>query len=251
MTVQRCRWIALLASTLAAACARDAPEAIAAQRFEAPILVGGAAAIQVGLTDDGEGRARLALSGPILYRGAVGFRAHLRAADGTALRRPARRFSNEQSLLLLSGLDAGVSYSVQLVTVSNLGIESGPPTTTWDDDDEPATPEVPISIAVPSARTDATPPAVPCLSSAEWHGDAVSLNWSSGLEADLYGYRIERGTDASGPFTVLGPLVLDAANPHFRDAGAQPGQTYYYRLRAEDLSGNLSAASPPFSFAVP
>jgi hypothetical protein len=250
--MQPIRLFALLTSTFAAACARDAPEAIAAQRFDAPAVVAGATSIQVGRTDLGEGRARIAVSGPTLYQGAVGYRAYLSVDNGATftLRRPAGRYSNEQNLLLLDQLTAGADYRVKLVSVSNLGFESATSVTTWDADNDTNTPPVPIALAIPATNVDATLPLVPYAPSAEWHGDAVSLRWSAGSDRDLYGYQVERGDAAAGPFAALGALVLDSENPHYRDDTAQSGQTYHYRLLAEDLSGNRSAASTATAFTV-
>lgn len=237
-----------------AACARDAPEAIAAQRFEAPGVNAGADSIQVGVTAGGEGRARLDVSGPTLYQGAVGYRAYL-STDGGAtfpLRRPEGRYSSESGILLLGNLAAGVSYQIKLVTVSNLGFESSAPVVLWDHDDDTSTAAIPIAVAIPAAKADLTAPAVPYMAGAEWQGDAVSLRFSgSSSDLDRYGFVVERATDAGGPFSAIGALVLDAENPQLRDVTAQSGQTYHYQVLAEDLSGNRSAPSSAVAFSVP
>jgi len=236
-----------------AACARDAAEAISAQRFEAPGVTAGATSIQAGVTAAGVGRARIEINGPTLYQGAVGFRAYLSSDQGVtfSLRRPEGRYSSDSGSLLLSNLAAGVSYQVKLVTVSNLGFESSQPVTTWDDDNDTATPAVPIAVAIPATKTDVTPPAAPYSVGAEWHGDAVSLRWSSSGDADLYGYQVERATDAAGPFSAIGGLALDAENPQARDTTAQAGQTYHYQVLAEDLSDNRSVPSTATAISVP
>jgi hypothetical protein len=69
--------------------------------------------------------------------------------------------------------------------------------------------------------------------------DISGLSWQGSAGAS--GYDIERAESTSGPWTVIGLNVSDAATPHkklFNDYTAEIGESYYYRLRAKNNSGS-------------
>ena len=94
----------------------------------------------------------------------------------------------------------------------------------------PAPPEVP-----------APPVLLPVKSVAE-----ISWRGSAGASA----YDVERAAKPKGPWQVVGPDVDDTwaqYRPLFSDATAEPGKSYYYRVRAKNEAG----ASAPSNVAGP
>ena len=75
--------------------------------------------------------------------------------------------------------------------------------------------------------------------------DHVRLSWTSRSEVGLMGYRILRRTADADDFAEIGEtLAMGSGDYGFSDPTAQPGITYYYRLRSVDEDGatDLSAA---------
>ena len=75
---------------------------------------------------------------------------------------------------------------------------------------------------------------------------AVSLAWDEVADADLAGYRLQRGDAADGPWTRLPDLVTAAA---YDDGDAPQGAPSWYRVASESETGILSAWSEPASAA--
>jgi hypothetical protein len=73
----------------------------------------------------------------------------------------------------------------------------------------------------------------------------VPLSRPSTGPAAIASYSIERATAAGGPFTVVasGPAVFGNPPTQYVDGGLIAGGTYYYRARATDTSGRVSAYS--------
>lgn len=69
-----------------------------------------------------------------------------------------------------------------------------------------------------------------------------SIKWKGSAGAQKYD--IERASNTSGPWSVVGTDVLESTNPYkpFSDMSAAEGQSYYYRVKAKNVSG-ISAAS--------
>lgn len=88
---------------------------------------------------------------------------------------------------------------------------------------------------------DTFPPAAPSNLTAVFSGSSVELIWSPDTEADLAGYNVERRKEGS-EFVKLNPKILPT--PLYRDFSVEIGATYYYRVRALDRAGNVSAPSP-------
>lgn len=218
-----------LALTLAAisATACESPEGILATRPIEAILSGAV----VGTTASGEGRARLATTVDV-YLGVAGTRAYLSTDDGATYtsRQPLRRVSNEPAHLMLTDLTPGTTYTVQVVSVTNLGVESAPNL------------EGPLAVVVPATKDDDEVPTAPDMNRVENHGDALSVRWYQAVDADVFGYWVERAVDG-GAFEVVSDLLQDSIAPHFRDTTATTPGAYEYRVVTEDLSGNLSAPS--------
>ncbi|HUR36425.1 MAG TPA: fibronectin type III domain-containing protein [Terriglobales bacterium] len=77
---------------------------------------------------------------------------------------------------------------------------------------------------------------------------SIDLTWTPGEEADLDGYHVYRYEGANEPVRISKEL---AKTPSFRDAGVQPGKTYFYVVTAVDARGNESKSSEPATEKVP
>ena len=95
-----------------------------------------------------------------------------------------------------------------------------------------------VVVGQPPVGTDTTPPAAPTGQSASGGQRSVSLDWADNPESDVAGYRVERRT-AGGTFSE----VASPGGSSYVDAGLSDATSYVYRVRAYDLSGNVSAPS--------
>ncbi len=88
---------------------------------------------------------------------------------------------------------------------------------------------------------DTTPPATPTgLMVVSASPDGVNLAWDADVsDPTLYGYEVRRSDTAGGPYTTLA-LVTGTS---YTDPDVSAGATYYYVLRAVDLSFNRSGDS--------
>lgn len=93
---------------------------------------------------------------------------------------------------------------------------------------------------------DTSPPIAPSGLTATIDGGAVQLRWIANGEADLAGYRLQRGLD-SGSFASL---AAPTAAEH-RDSSVTAGLPYHYRVAAVDASGNVGAYSNSVTATVP
>ena len=97
-----------------------------------------------------------------------------------------------------------------------------------------------IRFTMTSGPPDTTAPAAPTGLTATAGNAQVALDWGSGGESDLAGYRVyRRNADGTWP---TAPLASVAASAH-TDTGLANGTTYTYRVTAYDASGNESAPS--------
>lgn len=102
---------------------------------------------------------------------------------------------------------------------------------------------------------DRTPPAPPVVEQAVGEPAAAVLNWRTGSEPDLAGYRIYRRSVlannadkthlAFGDETRITTALLAPDITQYRDTDVVPGHVYQYELTAIDKSENESAHSPP------
>ncbi len=93
-----------------------------------------------------------------------------------------------------------------------------------------------------NASGDLTPPDTPTgLLVLSASPDGIQLAWDANLgDPTLYGYEVRRSESAGGPYTTLA-LVTDTT---YTDTGVAVGATYFYTVRAVDLSFNRSADAP-------
>lgn len=92
---------------------------------------------------------------------------------------------------------------------------------------------------------DTTAPAAPMgLQVTAASPDGISLVWDALAGDDtLYGYEVLRGSAANGPYTLAATVI----EPAFTDNDVESGATYYYVVRALDLSFNRSGNSAEVS----
>lgn len=100
------------------------------------------------------------------------------------------------------------------------------------------------SAVAPMTPRDVYPPAVPAGLSGVYTGEGVELIWTANVEADLAGYNVYR-REPDGSFQKINHDLL--ITPIFRDASAQAGRSYFYRVTALDLAGNESGPSEEFT----
>jgi hypothetical protein len=75
----------------------------------------------------------------------------------------------------------------------------------------------------------------------------IAVGWSDDNNNED-GYKIERATSASGPWTQIAQVLANTGS--YRDTGLFPNTVYYYRVRAYNSEGdsrysNAASASPP------
>jgi hypothetical protein len=87
---------------------------------------------------------------------------------------------------------------------------------------------------------DVFPPAAPRDLTAIWTAGTVEIVWTPSAEPDLAGYNVFRRQAGGAEIRVNKEPVR---TPVFRDSSAQPGNSYFYRVTAVDLTGNESAPS--------
>jgi glucose/arabinose dehydrogenase/PKD repeat protein len=91
------------------------------------------------------------------------------------------------------------------------------------------------------APTDTTPPSAPGSLSASGSLGKVTLNWNASTDdVAVTGYEVYRST-TPGFTPAAGNRIATPATPGYVDTVA--AGTYYYRVKAADAAGNLSAAS--------
>lgn len=76
----------------------------------------------------------------------------------------------------------------------------------------------------------------------------VALSWNASTSV-VSGYRIYRGTQSGGPYSVLNTTLN--AGLTYTDSSVQSGQTYYYVVTAVDSSGNESVYSNQATAVIP
>jgi PKD repeat protein/endonuclease I len=93
---------------------------------------------------------------------------------------------------------------------------------------------------------DNTAPAIPVGLNATPGSGQITLNWLDNSEGDLAGYRVYRSLDGFTFLEVSSGVIGASA---FLDTGLSTGVTYFYRVTAEDTSGNESLQSSTASAA--
>jgi fibronectin type 3 domain-containing protein len=99
-----------------------------------------------------------------------------------------------------------------------------------------------------SPSGDSTPPATPTgFHKVSGSPTAIELGWNAvSGDPTLYGYEVRRADTSAGPYALLGRTTATT----FTDTMVTEGATYYYVLRAIDLSFNHSADTAPVQAAA-
>ena len=124
---------------------------------------------------------------------------------------------------------SGSAYNYRVRAVNQLGVKgafvSGASTASTGND--ATTPNAPTNVSVSASYQAAL---------VTW--DAPTTNTDSSALKDLFQYKIYRGT-SDNPTTLVGRVSGET----FSDSGLNDGQTYYYRVKAIDFTGNESEYS--------
>jgi len=87
---------------------------------------------------------------------------------------------------------------------------------------------------------DITPPAAPTGLTATAGNATVALDWANNTESDLAGYTVLRSTTSGGGYAALASGLTVSA---YTDNSVTNGTTYFYVVRAYDVTGNVSGNS--------
>lgn len=140
-----------------------------------------------------------------------------------------------------SGLEPGKTYSYYIKAVDTAG------NVRYSENRDKERTGVSVDNISPNPVTTST--AAP----ATWK--AVDLYWppttddssGSGIAAYMW-----YSSDNQVNWTIVGETTNLVGDPlYYRDTGLKPGKTYYYKCRAVDVEGNLSALGPEVSAATP
>ena len=103
--------------------------------------------------------------------------------------------------------------------------------------------------ATTTQRVKNHPPAAPTgLTTSEVTHDSLILSWDKPNDANITGYRIQRGTDANSLHTIKANTGSPSTN--YADSTVEPETTYHYAVQAlspdgdGDQSGTVSATTP-------
>ncbi|GAB4345865.1 MAG: hypothetical protein Kow0099_26560 [Candidatus Abyssubacteria bacterium] len=72
---------------------------------------------------------------------------------------------------------------------------------------------------------------------------SVTLSWQPNPEPDIQGYEIYRANYLAGPYSAAHQGIISGTS--WTDYNVSEGPSYYYKLRAVDLCGNVSDFSAP------
>jgi hypothetical protein len=104
--------------------------------------------------------------------------------------------------------------------------------------------------SVASATTQASVPTAPSnLVATATSSAQINLVWTDNSAVET-GFKIERATSASGPFSLIYSTAADATS--YGDSGLSVASTYYYRIYAVNASGssNFSSITSATSFGT-
>ena len=95
--------------------------------------------------------------------------------------------------------------------------------------------------ATATQRVKNHPPAAPTsLTASEVAHDSLILSWDDPQDANITGYRIQRGTDADSLHTI--EANTESASTNYRDSTVEPETTYHYAVQALSQDGNGARA---------
>ena len=94
---------------------------------------------------------------------------------------------------------------------------------------------------------DVTPPNNPVITDAAFIDSYISVQWIPNIESDLEGYEIYRKSkNDSTEYKKINNLLIPKDIQKYKDRLTQPGEEYFYVLKARDINGNISDFSNKF-----
>jgi hypothetical protein len=110
-------------------------------------------------------------------------------------------------------------------------------------------PSVARFVRFPAPSTDVTPPSVPGSLSASGGIGTAALSWSASTDNVSFShYNVHRST-VPGFAPAAANRIGQSTAPTYNDSGLSAG-TYFYRVTAQDVAGNISAPSNEASAAI-
>jgi hypothetical protein len=94
-----------------------------------------------------------------------------------------------------------------------------------------------------SLKIDMAPPETLLTLTGSGGAYSVVLKWAPSNAVDLRGYNVYRSSSQSGPFLRINNYTVESGS-RYEDAGLAPLTVFYYRVAAQDTSGNEGALSP-------
>lgn len=128
--------------------------------------------------------------------------------------------------LNVSGLSNGVTHYFTVTSVDAEGDESA---------------FAPKVSATPVAPPDTTPPPVPTGANASPGNQSAQVSWNAVSATDLAGYRVYRGSSATGPWTQISPNAVVGTT--YNATSLTNGTEYFFAVTSVDDVGNESAKS--------
>jgi hypothetical protein len=122
---------------------------------------------------------------------------------------------------VISGLQNSQQYNVRVKAVNEIGVSS-----TY------------ISSA-PTAAVDTTAPDAPTSVSASGQYQHISISWTNPAQKDLSHIDVYRSTSSGGTYSLIG----NTDGTVFIDDDLGNAETFYYKVKAIDFTGNASAFS--------
>lgn len=96
---------------------------------------------------------------------------------------------------------------------------------------------------------DVTPPPAPGVAGGTSFPSSIRLTWAPVAASDLRGYAVFRSAALNGPYVQINP-VADNPMGYYEDGPLAQFSRYYYRIAAQDQSGNLGPQSEAVSFVT-
>ncbi|MDD2402559.1 MAG: fibronectin type III domain-containing protein, partial [Clostridia bacterium] len=89
---------------------------------------------------------------------------------------------------------------------------------------------------------DHTAPVAPANIAVESTAGSITIKWDQNEEVDLSYYKIYKAENEAGPYTVLAEKHTYIS---YIDRDIQPSTTYYYKVAAVDIAGNIGQQANP------
>jgi len=122
---------------------------------------------------------------------------------------------------VITGLQNNQQYNVRVKAVNEIGVSST------------------YIVAAPTAAVDTTAPDAPSPVSASGQYQHISISWTNPTQKDLSHIDVYRSTSSGGTYSLIG----NTDGTVFIDDDLGNAETFYYKVKAIDFTGNASAFS--------